>query len=160
MLSHINSNVWFKMLNVGNKHAVTFIFYNNLWMFLICLLTALWCILWNVQTLQLYIVCSPEWNFFMCFFRLLFWIDLLHSLQLIFSLFWWTFLTCLFIFDWLLLWYEQTLQLYRICSTEWYCFMCLFRLFFWIDLLHSLQIIFSLFWWTFLTCLDKLLLIT
>ena len=48
---------------------VTFIFYNFWWTFLTCLFNAPWCILWNMQTLQLYIVWSPEWNIFMWNFR-------------------------------------------------------------------------------------------
>ena len=74
---------------------VTFIFYNFWWTFLTWPFTAYWCILWYVQRLQLNRVCSPEWNIFMCLFRYIFWIDLLHSLHLIFSLFSWTFFTCL-----------------------------------------------------------------
>ena len=70
-----------------------YVFYNFWWTFLTCLITLSWCILWNVQTLQLYKVCSTEWSF-MCLFRWFFWSNLLHSVQWIFALFWWTFLTC------------------------------------------------------------------
>ena len=80
----------------------------------------------------------------------------IKSKAFIFYNFWWTFLACVFTLDWYRLWYVQTLQLYRVCSPEWNIFMCCFRLLFWIDLLHSLQLLFSLFWWTFLTCEDKL----
>ena len=78
----------------------------------------------------------------------------------LFYIFWWTLLTCLLNDDRCKLLNVQTLQLYRVWSAEWNFFIWIFRPIFWIDTLHSVQLIFSLFWWTFLTCLDKLLLIT
>ena len=86
-------DLWGKNTYFWNKHTSN-IYFDFWWTFVTCVLNAPWCKLWYVQTLQLYRVCSPEWNFFMWIFRLLFCIDLLHSLHLIFSLFWWTFLTC------------------------------------------------------------------
>ena len=72
--------------------------------------------------------------------------------------FWCTFLTCAFILLGWMDWNVHIVQSYWVCSpSEWNIFMCLDRYFFWIDLLHSEQTIFSLFWWTFLTWLDKLL---
>ena len=70
-------------------------------------------------------------------------------------LFWWTLLTCSFRYHWWIVWKVQILQLCWDCSPEWNICMCPDKLTFWIDLLHSVQMHFSLLWCTFVTCRDK-----
>ena len=85
LLSHKIRFVWVKLwrillnqkiqLDKSIKEHLLSTFYNFWWTFLIWLFTPYWCLLWYVQTLQLYRVFSPEWNIFICCLRLLFCID-------------------------------------------------------------------------------------